>query len=208
MVDYKLLHFGFVLGLHAQDFQVESSNVPDGENITWYGDTPLMSYGFTVGIISDLRLSNYFNLRFVPTLNFGDRELYLSGMKNEQKVDEIHTSVLSTLVDFPFYVKYRSVRINNYRPYLIAGGGVSVDLTRKDDAPIMLKPIDFFAEFGVGCDFYLTYFKLAPELKFHIGFNDMLERNRPAIANEDDIKYTRSISDLTSRLLILTFNFE
>lgn len=206
--DYKLLHFGFTLGLHTQEFAFTPNEIPDAEGITWYGDVTKPTPGFTVGIISDLRLGDYFNLRFVPTLNFGDRQIVFSGFENDIKTHEFKTSVLSTLVSLPFYMKYRSHRVQNYRPYLIVGGGTMIDLSRKKDLPILLKPLDFFVEFGVGCDFYLPYFKLAPELKMCIGFNDMLERNRPLIQNDNDLKYTESISRLTSRLFVLTFNFE
>ena len=61
---------------------------------------------------------------------------------------------------------------------------------------------------GPGCDIYLEYFKLSPELKFCVGFNDMIERDRPNLENEADIKYTNAIDRLLSRLLILSFNFE
>lgn len=206
--DHKLIHFGFTLGMHTQEFAVTPSLIPDENGVTWHGDVGNVIPGFTVGIISDLRLSNYFNLRFVPTLNFGDREITYSGMQNGVKIDEYKTNVLSSLISFPFYIKYRAKRVNNYRPYLIAGGGGMTDLSRKKDLPILLKTLDYFIEFGVGCDFYLEYFKLAPEFKFCLGFNDMLERERPQIANIEDLRYTDAISKLTSRLFVLTFNFE
>ncbi len=207
-VDYKLIHFGFTLGLHTQEFQVEPSGVKDENGVVWYGDIVSPAAGFTVGIISDLRLNKDFNLRFVPTLNFGDRPIKFSGIKNDQKVDEFQTTIISAIVTLPFYVKYRAHRVNNYRPYLIAGGSTSIDLSRKKDLTILLKQFDLYAEFGVGCDFYLPYFKLAPELKMCIGFNDLLERDRPMIADEEELKYTDAIARLTSRLFVLTFNFE
>ncbi|MDR1678536.1 MAG: PorT family protein [Prevotellaceae bacterium] len=208
MVDYKRFHFGFTLGLHSQDFMLTPSEIPDNNGIVWRGDVAQPSPGFTVGIISDFRMGEYFNLRFVPTLNFGERQVSYSGFIDEVKVDEFSTSVLSTLVSMPFYVKYRSKRLNNYRPYLIAGGGAMIDLSRKKDMTLLLKPFDLYVEFGVGCDFYLPYFKLAPELRMCLGFNDMIERDRPAILNEDELKYTQAVKRLTSRLLVLTFNFE
>lgn len=207
-VDFKLIHFGFTLGLNEQEFNMEPSGVKDENGVVWYGDVVNPSPGFTVGIISDLRLNEYLNLRFVPTLNFGDRSITFSGMKNNQKVDEFNTTVISAIVYTPVYLKYRSLRLNNYRPYLLIGGGPMVDVSRKTDLTILLKPMDLFLEFGIGCDNYLPYFKFAPELKCCIGFNDMLERDRPMIANENELKYTKAISRLTSRLFILTFNFE
>ena len=206
--DDKLMHFGFTLGMHSQDFAFKPTGVPDQNGVIWNADIVTPSPGFTVGIVTDFRLAEYFSLRFVPTLNFGDRMITFSGFQNGVKTNEFNTDVLSTLVSLPLYVKYRSLRVNNYRPYLIAGGGAQFDLSRKLDLPILLKPVDFVFEFGVGSDFYLPFFRLAPELKMCIGFNDMLERNRPLILDNNDLKYTRSIARLTSRLFILTFNFE
>ncbi len=206
--DNKLIHFGFTLGMHTQDFMFKPSEVPDEDGTLWYGDVASPSPGFTVGIISDLRLGNYFNLRFVPTLNFGERKIAFAGFQNGVKIEQFDTSVLSTLIAVPFYVKYRALRLQNYRPYLIAGGGGMIDLSRKKDEAILLKQFDLFVEFGVGCDFYLPYFKLAPEFKMCLGFNNLIERDRPLIQNEQDLKYSNSIESLTSRLFILTFNFE
>ena len=207
-IDDKLFHFGFTLGIHTQDFGFKNSDVMDKDGIVWKGDVPIISPGFSVGIISDLRLNKYFNLRFVPVLNFGDRRVSFSGYRDGVKVDQFSTSVVSTIINLPLTVKFRSVRISNYRPYLIAGGGMSIDISRKNDVPLMLKQLDGFVEFGVGCDFYLEYFKLAPELKMCLGFNNMIERNRPGLERKEDIKYTDAISRLTSRLIVLTFNFE
>jgi hypothetical protein len=72
----------------------------------------------------------------------------------------------------------------------------------------MLKQVDYGVEFGVGCDFYLPYFKLAPEFKIYLGLGDVIERDRPDIADVRDLKYTNTLSKLTSRLFIFSFNFE
>jgi hypothetical protein len=112
------------------------------------------------------------------------------------------------VLDFPLYIKYRAERHNNYRPYLIVGSGITVDLAREKGELILLKPMDVTVEFGVGCDFYLPYFKLAPELKLCLGLLDMLERDRSDLYIVADQKYTRAISKLTSRMIVLTFNFE
>lgn len=207
-VDDKWLHFGFVLGIHEQDFALKQANVVDEEGIVWRGDQPVLSPGFTVGIVSNLRLGKYWDLRCVPELNFGQRTLYFSGYQDGVKVREINTTVMSTQLMVPISVKFRSARVNNYRPYLLAGGGVSLDISRRNDQLILLKPWDLFVEVGVGCDIYLQYFKLAPELKLCVGFMDMLDRERNNLDNESDIKYTNSIDRLLSRLLVLSFNFE
>ena len=70
---------------------------------------------------------------------------------------------------------------------------------------------DPFVEFGVGCDIYFSFFKLAPELKFALGMNNMLttlDQRDTGLLKESDKVYTQALSKLTSRLVTLTFNFE
>ena len=194
--DGKFIHFGFSLGTGTMNFGVTPN---DSVSVS------SLSPQFSVGIISDLRLFRYLNLRFTPTLSFGDRELtYKFGGVTEK------TSINSVLFCLPVYLKYSAERKDNYRPYLIWGGGAYFDLARNKDNPVLLKPLDFYTEFGVGCDIYFSFFKLAPELKFAIGFNDMLtpyaERNTGN--TDDNLKFTSPLSKLTSRVLTLSFNFE
>ena len=76
-----------------------------------------------------------------------------------------------------------------------------------NDVRVLLKPIDFYTEFGVGCDIYFSFFKLAPELKFAIGFNDMLNHDYvPQV--DSNKKFTQALTKLTSRMITLSFNFE
>lgn len=206
--DNKLYHFGFILGLNTMDFNVTNhgSTVVDEEGNVWFADQAGLSTGFTVGIVSDLRLFEYLNLRFTPALLFGDRTMTFTD-KEGKKADQTST-VKSSIIEFPLLLKFRGQRSANYRPYLIGGGSVTWDLARDKEEIIMLKRYDFGIEFGVGCDFYLPYFKLAPELKMFLGLSDMLERDRPEILSEGDLKYTNAISKLTSRFLMLSINFE
>ena len=205
--DTRWLHFGFTLGLNAQDFGIVHSNAVDPlTRHSYYMEVPNYKPGFTVGVISDLKIIESLNLRFVPTLNFGDRSLiFVNELQQEERKSQM---LKSTLLYFPLYLKYRSERTNNYRPYLIGGGGLTVNLSREKGDLILLKPYDVMVEFGVGCDFYLPYFKLAPELKFCLGLMDVLERDRGDLYSKDDEKYTRALTRLTNRMIVLVFNFE
>ena len=61
---------------------------------------------------------------------------------------------------------------------------------------------------GIGCDFYLPMFKLAPELKFSFGLIDILEKDRPDLKDEELIRYANSLNKATQRMITLSFNFE
>lgn len=204
--DAKRIHFGFTLGLNFQDFGISHTNALDENNDTHYMEIMQYSPGFTVGVISDLKIFEFLNLRFVPTLNFGDRNVVFV---NQNQIEAPKNQILkSTVLDFPLYLKYRADRINNYRPYFLVGGGLLIDLSRQKGEYILLKPADATIEVGVGCDFYLPYFKFSPELKFCLGLLDVLERDRSDLLITSDIKYTKAIDKLTSRMFVLTFNFE
>jgi hypothetical protein len=200
--DGKFIHFGFSLGMNTMSFGVTPSH--DSINNSIYNaNVSVLKPGFSVGVISDIRLFRYLNLRFTPNLNFGDRQINYTNNGNSTTDSLNITSVFFCL---PVYLKYSAERKDNYRPYLIWGGGAYFDLARNKLNPVILKPLDFYTEFGVGCDIYFSFFKLAPELKFAIGFNNMLTPYSGTDA--DRIKLTNSLSKLTSRVLTLSFNFE
>ncbi len=205
-VDQKPFHFGFSLGFNTMDFGVTASRDSIASNV-YDARVSTLSPGFSVGIITDLRINRYLNLRFNPTLQFGARELSYS-------INGISTKSLtiqSIPVCMPIYLKYSAERKNNYRPYLIWGGGAYIDLGTDTNKPVLLKPIDFYTEFGVGCDLYFSFFKLCPEIKYSIGFNDMfvpLSQRNAGSLNADNQLFSKALSKLTSRMLTLTFNFE
>lgn len=205
--DNKQYHFGFILGFNSMDFNIDQSKVvaPDDGKI-WYGDVTSLGTGFTVGIISDLRLGEYFDLRFNPVLMFNDRTVhYVDDAGNPAEED---VTVKSSLIDFPLLVKMRAQRMRNFRPYIVAGPAMTLDLGRSQDCNLLLKALDYGVEFGVGFDIYLPYFKLAPELKMFYGFNDMLNKDRTDLIGSQDEKWQNAIYKLTSRLFTFTFNFE
>ena len=136
--DDKTLHFGFTLGINTLDFAVVNYNTmgdnPNFEQKYWpldkkqIGNTyPVRSDvaelvpGFTVGIISSLRLSRDFDLRFLPGLSFGERKMAYNidvwDVYSDQPSN--YYSLKSTFLDFPLLIKYKARRINNNRPYNI-----------------------------------------------------------------------------------------
>ncbi len=196
--DDKKVHYGFSLGMNFMDFAVVPSSMEHDVSVT------NIIPGFSVGAISDLRLNRYLNLRFTPTLMLSQRIMNFT--------DSSTTDLLSVPLYLPLYLKYSSVRTGNFRPYLIAGGGLWVDWGRNKERTVLLRPFDVLLETGVGCNIYFSFFKLAPELKFSFGFNNMLtpldERDAGALLNPQTIKHTESISKLTTRMITLSFNFE
>ena len=203
-VDNKLFHLGFHVGLHAQDMILTHSGANTNGEV-WFAEIPSYSPGFSVGVIGDMYLNPYFNLRFTPTINFGDKKFVF---KEQESGDEFRTSVRSSYLTFPLSVKYSAMRLNNFRPYLVGGIYTAFDLGRKRGNPMLLKGTDFGLEFGLGCNLYLPFFRLCPELKFSFGLLDLLEKNRSDLQGQETIKYSDALSKATSRMVTLTFNFE
>ena len=202
--DMKWFHLGFHVGLHTQDLILTHSGVStNGE--TWFAEIPSYSPGFSVGVIGDLYLNPYLNLRFTPAIHFGDKKFLF---REQSSGEEFTTNVRSSYLNFPLDLKYTALRLNNYRPYILAGAYGSFDIGRKKGNPLLLKSTDFGLEFGMGCDLYLPFFKLCPELKFCFGLVDLLEKDRPDLVDQPTLKYTQALSKATSRMIVLTFNFE
>lgn len=202
--DLKWLHLGFHVGLHSQDMLLTNTGI-DSNGEIWFAEIPSYSPGFSVGVIADMYMNPYFNLRFIPTIHLGDKKFVF---REQNTGEEFETNVRSSYVSFPLDVKYSALRLNNYRPYLIGGVYGSLDIGRKKGNPLLMKSGDFGLEFGIGCDIYLPFFKLCPELKFSFGLVNLLEKDRSDLVDLDLIKYTDALSKATSRMVTLTFNFE
>ena len=203
--DYKLYHWGFHVGLHAQDLLLTNNGIaaPNGE--TWFAEIPNYSPGFSVGVIGDLFLNPYMNLRTSPTIHFGDKSVYFK--EHTSNVEE-RTNLRSNYLSVPLDLKISSRRVNNYRPYIIGGVYGAADLGRKKGTPLLAKQFDYGFQFGFGCTIYMPFFRLAPEIKFKFGIPDILEKDRTDLTNEADKIYTNSLSKATTRMVVFTFNFE
>ena len=209
LVDAKPAHFGFNLGVNVMDFGIRNSMlVQDG--VVYQAEVSSLMPGFSVGVFGDVRLGKYFNMRLVPTLSLGDRTLVYMNDKNS---DIYKTTIKSTMLTVPLHFKYSSVRIKNYRVYMFAGGGVLFELSHDQTKAVLSKYFDYFVEFGVGWTIYTEYFRLAPEIKFLMGFNNMLTPWEKRLSHEGYVDpafepYTRGLDRLTSRMFTFVLNFE
>jgi hypothetical protein len=202
--DKQIVHFGFALGFTSPDFRL----VPDPDFRTMdsiYNVESEAQLGFLLGIVSNLRLGDYFDLRFVPLLTFAQRNITYTFAPSGNILPTIK-KVESTFLEFPLMLKYKSARVNNYRAYVIGGGKYSIDLVsqanvqKSDKQPVRLQPYDYGYEIGFGFDFYLMYFKFAVEIKMYNGINNLLVK--------DEFIYSRSLETLNSKIFYLSLLFE
>lgn len=217
--DDKLFHFGFQLGVNFASFGVTDSEMELTDPVTgltdiYHARVSSVLPGFHVGFITDLRLCQYLNLRFCPGMQFSSRTLTYkseSGRKVQGTPGKTgpNVDVLAMPVNLPLYLKWSAMREGNYRPYVIGGGGVSVNVSRDRDKPVLLNMMDYFCEVGFGVDFYFRWFKFCPEITYRIGFANQLApaEGRMELSPQDAF-YTNSLSRLTNHCICLTFNFE
>lgn len=212
--DNKPYHFGFILGVNTLDFNPFQSGEVLDDGKVWYGEDPNFDFGFTIGMIADLRLAEYLDLRFTPELYFGERTLrFVDQDGNPRESGDI--SVKSNLISLPLLLKLRGQRARNCRPFFVGGFAATIAVGRDKEAPIMLKSTDYGPEVGFGFDIYLPYFRLCPEFKAFFGLSDVINRDRPDIANPDDYMLSGGgnkgkgvFNKLNSRIFAISFNFE
>jgi hypothetical protein len=225
--DQDMFHFGFVLGanqcfvtvrpvpdLNSRVFDStyipDILPLPDSARIYSIWSTPAL--GFVISIVSNMRMGDHFDLRFIPSLSFGDRNILYSVQtyrRGDTTMLSLTKKVPSTYINFPIEVRYKSLRYNNFRSYLMAGMQYTLDLASQakkreqknaDEKIVKFNGSDFYAETGVGFEFYNEWFKFGVELKMMFGLMDVLKR-------EHNI-YTDGIESLKSKIFQLSLTFE
>ena len=121
---------------------------------------------------------------------------------------ELTQDMKTTYIALPVLLKAAAPRYNNFRPYVVGGVDMMYDLTSSKGSYIRTRPLQTFVEVGFGCDFYLPFFKLIPELKFCFGLNNTLQRNRPDLTDPSQQVFTQSLQSATPNMVVLTFYFE
>lgn len=217
--DKKKIHWGFTLGLNAMDFILYPSQSAYMVDSLYPEVTPIFP-GFNINVVSSLTLHKHLTLRFLPGISFGQRTIYY--YKNQVNGDstglnrillDTDQKIESSFLEFPLIFKYKADRINNWRPYVIGGVNLRVDLSAKkkydEDKPVNLRlnRTDLYYEVGFGFDFFLKYFKFSPELKLSVGTRDMLV-HEPRDGRPEYGQYVNSIDKLKSMMWILSFHFE
>lgn len=203
--DQKMYHLGFMVGFQAQDLIISHSGYVGDNGEAWFTEIPSYSVGFSVGMIADRYLNQYFNLRTTPSLHFGERRFVF---KEQTSGKEYESALRSNYLTLPLYLKFSADRTGNFRPYLLAGTYAALNIGQKKNDILRFKSMDYGLEFGVGCNLYLPLFKLCPELKFSFGLADVVNKDRSDLSDKDLIKYTQAISSGKTRMISLVFNFE
>lgn len=201
--DSKWYYFGLTFGFNFSTFRI-SQTKSFAQTDTFTKVQPLWGPGFNLGIMGNLRLSKFVDLRFIPALVFAEKRL-----ETQQQLGTIQDtirSVESIYMELPLQFKFKSDRIDNFRFYGLIGGKFDYDLaanarSRSNDEWLRVNPIDLGAELGVGFEFYYPSFIFSPEIKISQGFlNEHF--------NDAGIPLSNTIGKITTRMVVISIHLE
>ncbi|TVZ56733.1 putative protein-translocating porin PorT [Lutibacter sp. Hel_I_33_5] len=201
--DKRKLHYGFYLGINQNDFKVDlQPSTITNANILVEDQT-----GFNVGLIADLRLHKNINLRFEPGLVSNSKKIYFNHLTTKR--DSVREAG-STFLHMPILFKFSTNRLDNVRPYLLAGVAYDYNFSSNQKNPddnssgeFRMKTHNFMYEVGIGIDIYLYYFKFSPSIRGVFAINNELTYD-----NDINSKWTSPIKYLGTRGVFLNFAFE
>ncbi len=200
--DQKRLTWGYYLGFNSYDYKFDYDEVTE-DIIT---ET---TAGFNVGLVGDVRINDYFNLRLEPGIVFATRNLTFPN-PSLMTAAEMNREVTSTYIHVPLLVKFSTKRNNNWKPFVVAGASWSSNLSSNSDNPddnsagqFRQTANVFNYELGIGIDLYLFYFKFSPSIRGVFAMSDELVRDA-----DPNSPWTGNITSMQSRGVFINFTFQ
>jgi hypothetical protein len=205
--DNKPYYFGIVLGFNSSHYNIthhpyflqrDTISVVESKN----------SNRIHLGIMANLQLTKHLDLRAYPlNLIFSEKVFgYTQKLPSETTSTVEKQSVESIVMSFPFQVRLKSDRINNFRVYTLAGMKYDFDLAsnsgaRNSDNIVKVNKSDYGLEGGIGFQFFFPYFILSPEIKFSYGLSNVHSR-------DESLRYSNVIDKMNSRMILFSLHFE
>lgn len=207
--DLRPLNLGFTMGLSYGGYNMTSQiNQVDPRTGRLLRRVELVRKpGIYLGLISNLKLTNNFDLRFMPAVSLEERDFnfYFDSTTTFNNESLVTKKIEASNLVLPLFLRFKSNYYRFTRVYVQFGIQPTVNLasTKKvQNDPELLKTekfdVAFVASFGV--DLYGEKLKLSPELRFARGLRNLYV--------EDNTVFPKAISDLFSQLLTLNINFE
>lgn len=184
--DERKWTYGFLIGIHSSTYQIKYADTaavkgtPQVHGLdTLHSVVPSWGGGFALGFIVNYRINEFLDLRLTPSVAFYEHALrynYTDGTYQEQLVE-------TTMVEFPFLLKYKSMRRGNVRMYVVGGVKPGIEASGKKELEnisdgLEVKNINMNLEAGIGLDLYFPLFKFSPEIRFSRGVMNVLDNNR------------------------------
>jgi len=200
----KSYYFGISLGLNSSGYEVNrSSNFIANDSINIVNG--IYRPGFNLHIITNLKIGDYFDFRFIPGFSFTERrfEYTITGGS-----DISAKSIESVFVELPFLLRFKSEPYKDKRMFLLTGIKYNIDVAsnsraQKDKAKFLVQvsPHDFAVEVGAGVQFFFPYFIFSPEIKFSQGIGNVH-------IYKDELLESSILDNVQSRMISISFNFE
>jgi hypothetical protein len=200
--DAKPYYFGITLAGNNSNFKLYHDEIFLKQDSIMVAE-PLRTFGFNLGLLGNLRLSDYFDIRFNPQLLFASKNLYY---KENYPQRETTKNIESILLSFPLQLKFKSDRIGNMRVYTIGGLKYDYDLAsnaraRRAEDLVKIRKSDFGYEFGAGFEFYFPSFIFSPEFKISNGIGNVHVK-------DEHLRYSNVIDKLNSRMIVFSIHLE
>lgn len=202
--DNQFLSWGYFLGFNQYDFKFKYIDQIEDHNTDILVDA---SYGFNVGLIGDMRINKYINLRLEPGLFFTSRNLTFPDFVEEK---DYLREVKSTYIHVPLLAKFSTKRINNIKPFVVGGVSASLNLSSSANHPddnavgrFRMTNTTLYYEVGFGIDFYLFYFKFTPSIRGVFAISDELVRD-----DDPNSPWTGNIDYMGTRGVLINFTFQ
>lgn len=205
-LDRKTIYFGFHIGFNTMNMGLRPAPNPGTVDSVYAIETKAQS-GFSLGILSNLRIVDILSLRFSPGLSFGQRTLnYTMKGAHDTAFYNVAKPIESTLLEFPISLRLKSARLNDFRIFAEAGVKYTYDLSSKQgindggQSLVKIKKSDIAFELGTGVDIYLRYFKFTPSVRVSWGIpNTLVREGHP---------YSAALDRMYTRMIMCTFYFE
>ncbi len=205
--DYKFLRWGYFLGINNYDFNFDYKT--DDYRDIYVKRNP----GFSVGLIGNMRVNSFLDLRFEPGLLINTREVFYGAEFFEGRTfreSDLSREVKSTYIHLPLLLKVSTKRVNNFKPFIIGGLSTAINLSSNEDNPddnskgqFRTTTSPFFYELGFGIDFYFYNFKFTPSIRGLFGISDELVRD-----NDPNSPWTGNVANMKSRGVFINFTFQ
>ena len=204
--DKPQLSWGYYLGMNNYDYNFDYTS-------DTYDIQTEKSFGFNVGLIGNFRISDFFDIRFEPGLVMSNRNLIFNPVQfGETEFNQnLHLrEIKSTYIHFPILLKISSKRVNNFKPFLLAGVSTALNLSSKENnvddnslGQFRTKKNVFFYELGFGIDLYLEWFKFSPSIRGIFAISDEhVDDNDPLSP------WTSNIEFMKTRGILINFTFQ
>ena len=200
----KSYYFGITLAYNNANYRLaHSENFILNDSLRIAEST--RGAGFNLGIVTNLKIGQHFDFRFLPTLSFTDRNLQYFKVGDETNTP-LNKRIESVFVEMPFHVRYKSAPYRDVRLFVIAGAKYSFDVASNSRARqaaqlVQIAPSDFAFEYGAGVQIFFPYFIFSPEIKISHGISNALIYN-------PELNFSNVIERILSRTVTISFHFE